>query len=194
MWAHPHSRGENDGPLGPSVGLLGSSPLTRGKRQLAGVRDGLRGLIPTHAGKTLSARAIARCSTAHPHSRGENLLITPAQTLLGGSSPLTRGKRRGNGAHPLRVGLIPTHAGKTWPVDRGDPDRRAHPHSRGENLKVSALPPATAGSSPLTRGKPGGPLGGAGGRRLIPTHAGKTTVGRGAQLGAEAHPHSRGEN
>ena len=50
------------------------------------------------------------------------------------------------------------------------------------------------GSSPLTRGKPGG------GRHLdldpglIPAHAGKTRGRRGCSLGAGAHPRSRGEN
>ena len=31
-WAHPRSRGENDGAAGRCAVLLGSSPLTRGKR------------------------------------------------------------------------------------------------------------------------------------------------------------------
>ena len=50
--AHPRSRGENASMRMDVSSELGSSPLTRGKRQLARVRDGLRGLIPAHAGKT----------------------------------------------------------------------------------------------------------------------------------------------
>ena len=50
--AHPHSRGENAGVAGRVANERGSSPLTRGKR--GGRRKGqhVRGLIPTHAGKT----------------------------------------------------------------------------------------------------------------------------------------------
>ena len=59
---------------------------------------------------------------------------------------------------------------------------------------MSALPPATAGSSPLTRGKrtwgraarlPSG---------LIPAHAGKTARRPASRLRSGAHPRSRGEN
>ena len=50
--AHPRSRGENSWPAESAGDLLGSSPLTRGKRGDArGLRVG-SGLIPAHAGKT----------------------------------------------------------------------------------------------------------------------------------------------
>ena len=53
-WAHPRSRGEN--PFGELRGSLarGSSPLTRGKPDGRPPRAPRRGLIPAHAGKTLS--------------------------------------------------------------------------------------------------------------------------------------------
>ena len=112
-WAHPHSRGENPTLSWASGEVTGSSPLTRGKRfDPVGAHD-LRGLIPTHAGKTRRALAVQRGSR--------------------GSSPLTRGKL------PLRVHarsrrrLIPTHAGKTLCSWRFRARARAHPHSRGEN-------------------------------------------------------------
>ena len=71
---------------------------------------------------------------------------------------------------------------------------RAHPRSRGENASASCANPSTPGSSPLTRGKPGGQLGGAGGRRLIPAHAGKTPSTLTPPTWTTAHPRSRGEN
>ena len=54
------------------LAALGSSPLTRGK-----LSDGTRhvvhaGLIPTHAGKTLTGMVADTDTGAHPHSRGEN--------------------------------------------------------------------------------------------------------------------------
>ena len=70
--AHPRSRGENliGGCLiAPGQG---SSPLTRGKRWWLCLEGRLPGLIPAHAGKTLSQPLRALRRTAHPRSRGEN--------------------------------------------------------------------------------------------------------------------------
>ena len=91
----------------------GSSPLTRGKRTLAGQYGGVVGLIPAHAGKTnLGCNRCARHG-AHPRSRGENL-IAPLITLTSaGSSPLTRGKLDRTADHADQCRLIPAHAGKT---------------------------------------------------------------------------------
>ena len=173
-WAHPHSRGENPTLSWASGEVTGSSPLTRGKRfDPVGAHD-LRGLIPTHAGKTRRALAVQRGSR--------------------GSSPLTRGKRGRRRGEPVTARLIPTHAGKTpTPGTREEPEA-AHPHSCGENPVFLEIPGKGTGSSPLTRGKrvaPPGPLRGPG---LIPTHAGKTTCRRASRGATWAHPHSRGEN
>ena len=59
---------------------------------------------------------------------------------------------------------------------------------------MSALPPATAGSSPLTRGKRSGPYPESPGIGLIPAHAGKTLQVSRVEDGPRAHPRSRGEN
>ena len=50
--AHPRSRGENSSAALASMDACGSSPLTRGKRERAGLLTRPRGLIPAHAGKT----------------------------------------------------------------------------------------------------------------------------------------------
>ena len=124
--AHPRSRGEN-----PAEGTdreldAGSSPLTRGKRaeRLAVVQH--EGLIPAHAGKTGDLVKAYNLDKAHPRSRGENAGGTPGKAPVGGSSPLTRGKRV-TGCPQLRADrLIPAHAGKTLPdlrfycADRSD--------------------------------------------------------------------------
>ena len=111
-----------------------------------------------------------------------------------GSSPLTRGKHRPGAACGPNGRLIPAHAGKTLhPVDLVLL-HRAHPRSRGENLRLYGLGAMNEGSSPLTRGKP--PVqeraGDAGG--LIPAHAGKTDTGVMPSRAWPAHPRSRGEN
>ena len=114
---------------------------------------------------------------AHPRSRGENSRPRRRRGTGAGSSPLTRGKRRPERLRPGLDGLIPAHAGKTRAVVVLVAMIWAHPRSRGENWTRCAATRATAGSSPLTRGKPrpdslGRVLPG-----LIPAHAGKTIWG-----------------
>ena len=50
--AHPRSRGENAEGRGHIAHTTGSSPLTRGKRDVQPPRSVHEGLIPAHAGKT----------------------------------------------------------------------------------------------------------------------------------------------
>ena len=53
-WAHPRSRGENLASYGATIAACGSSPLTRGKLGCPIPPAARGGLIPAHAGKTLS--------------------------------------------------------------------------------------------------------------------------------------------
>ena len=172
----------------------GSSPLTRGKpRRARGPRSGT-GLIPAHAGKTYRGPAGNRRCRAHPRSRGENARMTRDFAAQWGSSPLTRGKRRPVTRGTARSGLIPAHAGKTQPRAHQSHGGRAHPRSRGENLRLAEEGMDVLGSSPLTRGKPLAARETVQLAGLIPAHAGKTG-GRGKRARtARAHPRSRGEN
>ena len=151
--AHPHSRGENN--AGREGGKLrcGSSPLTRGKPLSVSSSTQSRGLIPTHAGKTMPGGERVELGTAHPHSRGENMIVFSPAAATWGSSPLTRGKlgQMLGISQPSR--LIPTHAGKTGRHPHRSPAVGAHPHSRGENATREYASACQLGSSPLTRGK-----------------------------------------
>ena len=172
--AHPRSRGENEIARAEDVNQNGSSPLTRGKlaRGLTGGRG--RRLIPAHAGKTGPAASEAPRPRADPRSYGENCRARTRPKSRYGSSPLTRGKPRGEGAPCVPEGLIPAHAGKTPHIRGLRPLRSAHPRSRGENSQAEETLRPHTGSSPLTRGK----LCWASGEVNSPV----------------AHPRSRGEN
>ena len=98
---------------------------------------------------------VPRSSRAHPRSRGENDDLFSLVIGDRGSSPLTRGKRSGSGLRGWSVGLIPAHAGKTEEQLFEYLDTAAHPRSRGENPFSPRIANVRAGSSPLTRGKPG---------------------------------------
>ena len=172
--AHPRSRGENSRYSNSLTGIAGSSPLTRGKQLHASADNHRKRLIPAHAGKTAACKVGLVDARAHPRSRGENSDNRGHSLGTSGSSPLTRGKlrqrRQGRSVH----GLIPAHAGKTSTTSARTFRSRAHPRSRGENMMCAIVGFPVAGSSPLTRGKPGpapaaGPSVG-----LIPAHAGKT--------------------
>ena len=192
--AHPRSRGENALTQQPAFLKDGSSPLTRGKPRGGGLEVRDDRLIPAHAGKTFSSWARLARSSAHPRSRGENVIDETARESLGGSSPLTRGKPAQVDYPSDRTGLIPAHAGKTVLRPLGAGACAAHPRSRGENNGQSTHHRVSAGSSPLTRGKQASDGHHGIARRLIPAHAGKTLRGRFRPARMSAHPRSRGEN
>ena len=192
--AHPRSRGENALAGKAADELVGSSPLTRGKLGKGAPRDPISGLIPAHAGKTLGILDESRAGRAHPRSRGENQILRDGDRLRCGSSPLTRGKPSMTWGGDTASGLIPAHAGKTgWTTPSPWPSA-AHPRSRGENSLSPATVSTSAGSSPLTRGKPMFAGWAHDGDGLIPAHAGKTGFRRSCRRTTWAHPRSRGEN
>ena len=131
--AHPRSRGENKASTVSSRICIGSSPLTRGKRARAAHLRAAHGLIPAHAGKTLTFVSWLFLISAHPRSRGENQAVPYVRACIPGSSPLTRGKRTLCRRVGRRLRLIPAHAGKTQAPARELRVLRAHPRSRGEN-------------------------------------------------------------
>ena len=131
---------------------------------------------------------------AHPRSRGENARSELSPAIVTGSSPLTRGKRPSPVSRTSDAGLIPAHAGKTDSCSGTSRGGRAHPRSRGENLRVGVDALEAQGSSPLTRGKQLPRTNVAIARRLIPAHAGKTGGAPSVDGRTPAHPRSRGEN
>ena len=194
LTAHPRSRGENSETLATVRQASGSSPLTRGKPTSQISREHTWGLIPAHAGKTPPTRRPTSPPGAHPRSRGENAreeLVTEASD---GSSPLTRGKPENGFSLGTAWRLIPAHAGKTPGSPPGGVDSRAHPRSRGENLRLYGLGALREGSSPLTRGKRIPKRVSSDGAGLIPAHAGKTWDQMPPEARSAAHPRSRGEN
>ena len=111
--AHPRVGGENQGSASRVLGVQGSSPRGRGKRQ-AGRREAHADrLIPAWAGKTLMVSAAGSVIPAHPRVGGENRLLVRVRRRPDGSSPRGRGKPCRAGR--LRSGrrLIPAWAGKT---------------------------------------------------------------------------------
>ncbi len=172
----------------------GSSPLTRGAPDLRSCCHRSAGLIPAHAGSTVSWSLFMISPSAHPRSRGEHKVPAALHRVAAGSSPLTRGARAAPGPRNEVLGLIPAHAGSTSSPWEPGPGRSAHPRSRGEHRVAERGKSRLPGSSPLTRGAlPRRPQI----RvvdRLIPAHAGSTSALRTPARGSSAHPRSRGEH
>ena len=192
--AHPRSRGENRLRWCRWACVVGSSPLTRGKRGTSRTEAMGKRLIPAHAGKTVGDGASSAPSPAHPRSRGENGWVCPWRWRRLGSSPLTRGKRRALRKLEAMGRLIPAHAGKTIASCCAAIAAAAHPRSRGENFSHRDMVICDVGSSPLTRGKHCTGARQVAGMRLIPAHAGKTRGRDRLTPYRTAHPRSRGEN
>ena len=191
---HPRSRGENKLQEALKNNAAGSSPLTRGKRDLGGARVSGGGIIPAHAGKTSAWTGRTSQPRDHPRSRGENSLVVWRDADVAGSSPLTRGKHWKIKRRELARGIIPAHAGKTIHPCRCYYARGDHPRSRGENDKIQVGDTRVTGSSPLTRGKHQGRRRFRNRLGIIPAHAGKTYPHGGLLLPQGDHPRSRGEN
>ena len=111
-----------------------------------------------------------------------------------GSSPRVRGKHLAARTRRHQLGLIPARAGKISGRCWGGCASSAHPHACGENTTRYGCHPSNGGSSPRMQGKLERADGGGAGARLIPAHAGKTTLRSTCNSPSPAHPRACGEN
>ena len=129
---HPRSRGEYLDSYTVTREECGSSPLSRGIRELLCQPVETDRIIPALAGNTSILGGELIGSTDHPRSRGEYgssvIPIPPWE----GSSPLSRGIRMYGhlGSKPDRI--IPALAGNTTSCSMRSSCGRDHPRSRGE--------------------------------------------------------------
>ena len=110
----------------------GSSPRMRGTRRRVCRADGLRRIIPAHAGNSAWSATTGSISTDHPRACGELATVDDAEAKYFGSSPRMRGTL------PKAVSVLIGH--------------RDHPRACGELFTGSTRLSATAGSSPRMRG------------------------------------------
>ena len=111
-----------------------------------------------------------------------------------GSSPRMRGTRGYQDGARTEAGLIPTYAGNTHNVDNVLSVLWAHPHVCGEHLPSPSASLDDWGSSPRMRGTRCTTFWDLAGVGLIPTYAGNTHCGIGAESVMWAHPHVCGEH
>ena len=110
---HPRSRGEYAVGRGRAAEPAGSSPLSRGIPGRVIGQGSRYGIIPALAGNTpRRGTAFLHC-TDHPRSRGEYITENLEASLIGGSSPLSRGIPHHPAANVAVQGIIPALAGNT---------------------------------------------------------------------------------
>ena len=132
--------------------------------------------------------------TAHPRLRGEHVKMFFQPSTSWGSSPPTRGARRGGLLLLGPSGLIPAYAGSTGLQPGLACGARAHPRLRGEHWLDGLGLPRPPGSSPPTRGAQQWPLTQVLRTGLIPAYAGSTGDWGLVSPAAPAHPRLRGEH
>ena len=171
---HPRIRGEHAKMRGFLVLARGSSPHTRGARELGLRVPGVRGIIPAYAGSTRPGGGFACCQGDHPRIRGEHprkAIVCPSKE---GSSPHTRGALYTIKTNGGESRIIPAYAGSTKISQKGKGMAADHPRIRGEHHLGASTCTSESGSSPHTRGaRPPAPCGRPG-RRIIPAYAGST--------------------
>ncbi len=129
---HPRARGEHLDPSAAVVRPRGSSPRTRGTRphliqsgNISGSSPRTRGtlpfehrgthkrrFIPAHAGNTGLPSTAQLSSPVHPRARGEHMISNTRPCPLPGSSPRTRGTRRGSPERTVATSVHPRARGE----------------------------------------------------------------------------------
>ena len=189
---HPRTRGVYVAAVAVPAFKLGSSPHTRGLPVGGRGRGGPTGIIPAHAGFTKTSPPALRRMRDHPRTRGVYPSGPSPASTLSGSSPHTRGLPVVRFSEDEDAGIIPAHAGFTTSPPELSVPAADHPRTRGVynfNVLWSGW---RDGSSPHTRGLLCGGVLVAGSPRIIPAHAGFTTLTCCPGACRTDHPRTRG--
>ena len=112
----------------------------------------------------------------HPRLRGKNRINLPVNDFRLGSPPLAREKLDSWKQRKPPSRITPACAGKT-PFGSGQAAAcRDHPRLRGKNVPFSSISVLAAGSPPLAREKPSGPVHRVLEFGITPACAGKTLI------------------
>ena len=131
-WDHPRACGEHTKGWTGTLVTWGSSPRMRGTRRSKCSVYRFEGIIPAHAGNTVTIPQWRGRRRDHPRACGEHVNATNRENTCQGSSPRMRGTLRTVPGVMVCAGIIPAHAGNT--------------------LSDSLMTPSASGSSPRMRG------------------------------------------
>ena len=152
------------------------------------------GIIPAHAGNTISGQQRVTGKGDHPRACGEHLGVPGVILCELGSSPRMRGTRNKRRLVDRRRGIIPAHAGNTWTRAATCSPAGDHPRACGEHAADSFKSMADTGSSPRMRGTPRPAHGAGDSDGIIPAHAGNTRWRWSSSSTHRDHPRACGEH
>ena len=95
-WAHPRMRGEDRRLAFAQCAIWGSPPHARGRPGGESAHEGVVGLTPACAGKTVVGVPTAARLRAHPRMRGEDTAVMMTVNRKTGSPPHARGRHPGD--------------------------------------------------------------------------------------------------
>ena len=173
---HPRACGANVIHVEIRVHHCGSSPRMRGKPRARHVMRCARRIIPAHAGQTPFSATNSRSKKDHPRACGANHMQWLIEVFIHGSSPRMRGKQKLTQRVRVICRIIPAHAGQTSVSNIAATLYSDHPRACGANVISNARCNVIFGSSPRMRGKRRERQAAAKTRRIIPAHAGQTSM------------------
>ena len=174
IWDHPRACGAHFSLACTRHRMVGSSPRMRGSPSRGCTREQFSGIIPAHAGLTVTATRLHASMRDHPRACGAHRRRSRSRMVPSGSSPRMRGSPRSSLTSPRSVGIIPAHAGLTLPkflelLLSGD-----HPRACGAHFPLLRALRYFVGSSPRMRGSLSSSLFLSSAAGIIPAHAGLT--------------------
>ena len=152
MRDHPRACGAHMPFTQDILSAAGSSPRMRGSLFGSLCKHILKGIIPAHAGLTLTKVARILDLRDHPRACGAHPLLTTSSTVSRGSSPRMRGSHGFCDADVRVMGIIPAHAGLTRKKKALKYGDRDHPRACGAHDDFALHCNTESGSSPRMRG------------------------------------------
>ena len=128
---HPRACGAHHSTFSLCFNDMGSSPRMRGSRQLRAGGLVCDGIIPAHAGLTVSSNTNSNRRRDHPRACGAHYQATTGEKWYTGSSPRMRGSLHRLLLAMLSAGIIPAHAGLTCSGCRHSSAPWDHPRACG---------------------------------------------------------------
>ena len=150
---YPRLCGGNMGEIHLASGLMGLSPLVRGKLQSPISTMSLMGSIPACAGETSWPLTIGSTARVYPRLCGGNSRTRFEHHLVAGLSPLVRGKLGQHYRYHPNSGSIPACAGETAIRVVIPTMMWVYPRLCGGNIAGRIFRAIGLGLSPLVRGK-----------------------------------------
>ena len=173
--------------------MWGLSPRVRGNRNSPLNRRFDHGSIPTRAGKPYVRFQATHGIKVYPHACGETLRLELRLGREWGLSPRVRGNQLLGVVSRMKIGSIPTRAGKPWLGLFVAWCLGVYPHACGETFLGMQTVVHNSGLSPRVRGNRQSNAEASKQAGSIPTRAGKPASVKTLRWAYEVYPHACGE-